>query len=70
MSKIAELNARLWNELYPQGTRVRYWPLLGEGDGKASRTRSEAWVVCGSAVVMVDGYAGGIALTHIEVEND
>lgn len=30
-------------------------------------TRSRAWNLGGEPVVMVDGYAGGIALTHIDV---
>lgn len=33
-----------------------------------TRTRSVAWTLgCGEPVVMVDGYPGGIALTHIDI---
>lgn len=50
----------------PIGTPVRYWPGLREGDGIESVTRSEVWTLGGhTPVVMVEGYAGGIALTHV-----
>ena len=54
------------------GTRIeqgeRHWPGLREGDGRESVTRSEAWLMGGhTPVVMVEGYAGGIALSHVIV---
>jgi hypothetical protein len=64
--KRAEREVREWNEAHPVGTRVRYWTMEREGEGKISKTRSEAWVICGHASVKVDGTAGGIALTHVE----
>lgn len=52
----------------PVGTPVQYWPGLREGDGIESVTRSEVWMLGGhTPVVMVEGYAGGIALTHVSV---
>ena len=62
----AEREVREWNEAHPIGTRVRYWTMAREGEGKLSRTRSEAWEICGHASVKVKGKAGGIALSHIE----
>jgi hypothetical protein len=62
----AQAEADRWNETYPEGTPVRCWSGVREGAGRLSRTRSRAWVTGGSAVVSVAGYAGGIALTHIE----
>ena len=60
---VEEFNAR-----FPVGTPVLYWPGLREGDGRESVTRSEAWLMGGhTPVVMVDGYPGGIALTHVLV---
>jgi hypothetical protein len=50
------------------GTVVLAFP--GSRDGRAiyTKTRSKPWVLpSGDAVVMVNGYPGGIALTHIEV---
>jgi hypothetical protein len=56
-----------WNEANPAGTPVLFWPGEKTGPGRPSRTRTEAWVMAsGEPVVMVDGYAGGIALTHVE----
>ncbi len=56
-----------FNATHPVGTPVRYWPGVREGAGRDSRTRSRAWVIGGhSAVVSVDGHAGGIALTHVQ----
>ncbi len=52
----------------PVGTVVLAFP--GSRDGRAilTTTRSEPWTLpSGADVVMVEGYAGGIALTHIEV---
>ncbi len=56
-----------WNESHPIGTKVFYWPGIREGPGIPSETRSTAWDLCGSPVVMLKGRAGGIALTHVEV---
>ena len=59
--------ASAFNEANPMGTPVRFWPGARVGDGRPSRTRSRAWVMpSGHAVVLVEGYAGGIALTHVD----
>jgi hypothetical protein len=50
----------------PEGTKITYWPGFRTDEGRKSVTRSEVWrLPSGSLVVKVDGYAGGIALTHI-----
>ena len=60
--------AAKWNTDHPVGTPILYWPEFREGPGRASKTRTLAWVVGDhSAVVSVDGYSGGIALTHVTV---
>jgi hypothetical protein len=57
---------RQFNRHVPEGTAVLYWPGERAGEGRTSRTRSEAWLLGGhTPVVMVEGYAGGIALTHV-----
>lgn len=62
------LSASLFNALNPVGTPVKYWPSLRRGEGHTSRTTTPAWELgSGTAVVSVEGYAGGIALTHIVV---
>lgn len=56
-----------WHASLPVGTPVLYWPGVHEGPGHESVTRSEVWrMAAGQLVVSVEGYAGGIALTHIE----
>lgn len=58
-----------WNERHSVGTPVRYWTFIREGDGKLSKTRSEAQLLSGhTAVVWVDGEPGCIALSHVEAE--
>ena len=55
-----------FNEVCPVGTPVRYWPGERKGDGIESVTRSTAWMLGGhTPVVMVEGHAGGIALSHV-----
>ena len=58
--------ASAFNAHCPVGTPVRYWPGALEGDGCWGHTRSEAWELpSGEPVVLVTGYAGGIALSHV-----
>jgi hypothetical protein len=55
-----------FNAACPIGTPVLYWPGALEGEGRKSVTRSVAWMLGNhTPVVMVEGYAGGIAITHI-----
>jgi hypothetical protein len=55
-----------FNEVCPIGTPVLYWPGERLGEARKSVTRSTAWLLGGhTPVVMVKGYAGGIALSHV-----
>lgn len=57
-----------FNEVAPVGTPVVFWPGVRKGAGRPSVTRSAAWLMGGhTPVVAVEGYAGGIALTHVEI---
>ena len=40
---------------------------MHDGDGREGVTRSVARLLCGTPVVAVTTYTGGIALTHVEV---
>jgi hypothetical protein len=71
-----EMTAERWNDNYPPGTRVIAYPCCRPKDGKLgagckrldTTTRSRAWNLGhGDPVVMVEGYAGGIAPEHIDV---
>lgn len=59
--------AEEFNSRYPVGTNVVFWPGMRDGAGRHSRTRTPAWALSEDAVVSVEGYPGGIALTHVEV---
>lgn len=55
-----------FNAVCPVGSPVLYWPGERVGEGRKSVTRSAAWLLGGhTPVVMVEGYAGGIALSHV-----
>jgi len=60
-----------WNAAHPVGECVRYWPVYPPVESVPpveTRTRSEAWTLGdGSVVVCIDGRAGGVCLSHIEV---
>jgi hypothetical protein len=56
-----------WNAAHPVGTPVHAWPIHRGDPPMITRTRTPAWTLGhGAAVVSVEGYAGGISLTHIE----
>lgn len=51
----------------PVGTPVLFWPGARVGEGRPSVTRTPIWKVgSGTEVVSVEGYPGGITLTHIQ----
>jgi hypothetical protein len=56
-----------WNAAHPVGTPVIRYKLVNPlEDGTATKTRSEAWVMSGhSAMVMVEGVAGGVVLESV-----
>lgn len=69
------MSADEWNERHPVGTPVLFWPggrTFDDGRpvcaGRESFTRSAAWNLGGLGIplVAVEGYPGGIALTHVE----
>lgn len=63
---MAELTAKQWNERYPVGTPVVAYPATRDGWSLVSQTRTPAWTLGhGTPVVSVEGYAGGICLTHV-----
>jgi hypothetical protein len=62
-----------WNRLHPVGTPVVAYPGVRPEEFPTiakrleTTTRSVAWMLGGEPVVMVHGYAGGIALSHIDL---
>jgi hypothetical protein len=72
-----DLTAAQFNERYPIGTPVIAYPgvrpehpfynAIAGGYCLETRTRSVAWTLGhGEPVVLVEGYAGGISLEHID----
>jgi hypothetical protein len=63
-----------WNALYPVGTPVTAYPMVRPEHPAADLckrletvTRSRAWNLGhGAPVVAVEGYSGGIHLTHVD----
>lgn len=57
-----------WNAAHPDGTPVTAYPGTRNDEPLYTRTRSAAWTLGhGEPVVAVEGCAGGIALTHVDV---
>lgn len=68
---MSTLNAQQWNSRYDVGTFVVAYPATRSDAPLITRTRSEAWTLGhGAAVVSVDGYSGGIHLTHVDPAPD
>lgn len=61
------MTADEFNAAYPVGTRVLAFPGTQEGLALHTRTRTRAWNIIDRPVVSVEGYAGCVALTHIEI---
>lgn len=67
LKKASTFTAAEWNERYPVGTPVRFFPVLPGTDFEESKTRSEAWELGhGEPVVKIEGRAGGVCLSHCE----
>lgn len=63
--------ANEWNQKYPIGTKVRYFPIREGQEFKDTKTRSEAWELGhGALVVMIEGKSGGVSLDHLIILND
>jgi hypothetical protein len=55
-----------FNAANPVGTLVNFWPGDRREDAWTARTRTPAWYMGRFPVVSVEGYAGGISLTHVQ----
>jgi hypothetical protein len=63
------MTAAQFNARYPVGTLVRYFPVKGQPQFEATKTRSEAWELGGGqAVVALTGFSGGKSIDHLEVD--
>ena len=67
--RAAKVDLDAWNRAHPVGTLVAYWPGAREGEPRQGKLRSPAtrlWAG-GTPVVWVEGHAGCLALSHVEV---
>jgi hypothetical protein len=64
---LVAVDADRWNARYPVGTPVAAYPGARWDEPLRTTTRTPAWRLHGGdSLVSVDGYAGGIALTHVD----
>lgn len=62
------MTADEFNSRYPVGTAVVAYPDSRLDRALETVTRTPAWTLGhGAPVVSVEGYAGGISLTHVDV---
>jgi hypothetical protein len=63
-----DLSAEEWNEVYPVGVGVRYWPVMGDEEYRDTITRGQAWTLGdGHPVVAIQGQPCGVSLRHLAV---
>lgn len=71
--KVQESLVEQWNAQHPIGTSVLRYRLVHprrEPEAQPTKTRSEAWLLGGhTAVVMVEGVAGGVMVESLEVKS-
>lgn len=58
----------LWNRAAPVGTKVVLTD--DRGEQHQTRTRSLAWSMCGSPVVMVEGRSGGYLCERLRIVDE
>jgi len=62
------MTAKEWNQKYPVGTKVMYYPVAGRPEYIETETTSEAWELGhGEAVVKINRRAGGVSLKHLKI---
>ena len=56
-----------FNEKYPVGSPVYFYPIALEDERIETKTRTPAWALgSGHVVVSVEGRSGGVSINHIE----
>jgi len=55
-----------FDELYPIGTKFKYYPIFGSPEFEEVETRSIAWALGhGEVVVKVTGRTSGVCISHL-----
>lgn len=55
------------SELFPVGTKVKYFPIAGRPEFEKRVVASDPWEMCGETVVKVQGRSGCVSVNHLEV---
>lgn len=65
------MNIERFEEIFPIGTEVRFYPISGEPEYEKTVIRSEPWALGhGEVVVKVKGRAGGVCISNIGFLNE
>lgn len=63
------MKSKEFNNAYPIGTKVKYYPIIGGDKFIEAKTRSEAWELgSGHTIVKIDGRPGGVSVEALELE--
>lgn len=63
---MVKLDEESFNQLFPVGTAVRYYPVAGRSEFIETQTRSECWSLgSGELVVLIKGRTGGVSIHHL-----
>lgn len=62
------MDSKEFNEKFPIGTNIKYYPIQGRSSFKIGKTTTPAWELGhGATVVTTDIMGGGLLLTHLEI---
>lgn len=65
MKNISQIET--WNANHPVGTTVSFEEVIGRGETHRCKTRSEAKLMCGQAVVWIEAQSSCVSLDHCTV---
>lgn len=66
---MSRMSAEEFNQQYPIGTHVTYFPVTGRLSGESrTTTRSKAWTLeSGQVLVLIEGKTGGVHIDNVVV---
>ena len=65
--KLEREKVEVWNANHPAGTLISFEEVIGQGETHRSRTRSDASMMCGQAVVWIEAQSSCVSLDHCTV---
>jgi len=62
-----KMTAEQASKMFPVGTWVKFYPIMGDDHFEETIVKSEAWALGhGEIVPKVSGRAGGVCVSHLE----